>query len=134
MPDRTAQQNMRSKNVRTVMKEFVYDKPPLIEVICEIRWRLQPLVSAPGTAIDPHFSSFSDDFTNMCKTSSFSLVERINPENVPVEFLAGHPIYRFRKQQNQWPLFQIGPGLLTVNDVPPLWRLAIVPKDTSSGS
>lgn len=101
------------------MKDFVYDKPPLIEVICEIRWRLQPLSAIPGSAYDPHFPAFSEDFASVIAKRGYTFVERLPPEDLPIELRAGNPILRFRTEQNQWPLFQIGPGLLTVNVVPP---------------
>jgi uncharacterized protein (TIGR04255 family) len=101
------------------MKDFVYDKPPLIEVICEIRWRLQPLGAIPGSSYDPHFPAFAEDFTSLVGKSDYTFVERLPPEDLPFELRAGNPVLRFRRHQNEWPLFQIGPGLLTVNVVPP---------------
>jgi uncharacterized protein (TIGR04255 family) len=101
------------------MKDFVYDKPPLIEVICEIRWGLQPLSAIPGSSYDPHFPAFAEDFASLIGKSHYTFVERLPPVDLPIELRAGNPVLRFRRQQNEWPLFQIGPGLLTVNVVPP---------------
>lgn len=102
-----------------VTKEIIYDNPPLIEVIVEVKWELQKLEAIPGAAIDPHFPEFAKSFEKFVQDKGFKSVERVTPEDFPIEFLAGKPIFRYRKQKDKWPLFQIGPGLLTVNVVPP---------------
>jgi uncharacterized protein (TIGR04255 family) len=97
----------------------VFDNPPLVEVILEIKWNLQEVVGILGVSIDPFFGYFSKKFSSFAVENKFGYVEPLIPEGAPVEFFAGKPAVRFRKGENQWPLFQIGQGLLTVNDIPP---------------
>jgi uncharacterized protein (TIGR04255 family) len=78
----------------------------------------------PGSHIDPHFGAFADEFSRLAKEAGFGSHERLLPESVPLELVAGHPVMRFRRKPGAWPLFQIGPGLFTANIVPPYegWR------------
>lgn len=98
--------------------DFTYKTPPLIEVIAEVRWGLIPLESVGG-AIDPHFSPVSKKLLENLSARGFVDVERLVPEQVPLEVLANQPIFRVRRKKNTWPLFQIGPGVFTCNIVPP---------------
>ena len=44
------------------MTNHLYENPPLVEVIGELRWELQQIPSLPPEArIDPHFESFKQD-------------------------------------------------------------------------
>ncbi len=98
---------------------ILYENAPLIEVLAEIKWHIMPLASMPGMAVDPHFSAFSDDFKKEIGKSGFSSVEKIVPEKIPLELMPFKVIFQFREKPNKWPLFQIGPGLLTANTIPP---------------
>ena len=100
-------------------KDFLYLKPPLIEVISEVRWETTPVASIPGASIDPHFLLFNKNFSARLRETGFEYSKRIIPEEIPIELTSGNPIYRFRKAKNTWPLYQIGPGLFTANIVPP---------------
>jgi uncharacterized protein (TIGR04255 family) len=102
-----------------VADEWLYSNAPLIEVIAEIRWALQPLGALPGAAVDPHFEITSQELTGAAKALGFATIETLVPPEVPREFLAYQPILRFRKRAGLWPLFQIGPGVFSVNIVPP---------------
>ena len=93
------------------------EKIPLIEIIVEIKWKLQELASLPAR-IDPHFEEFFKDFGNAVAQQGFNFFERLVPDEIPREFTAGQPLFRFRKKADGYPLFQIGYGLLTVNTAP----------------
>ena len=99
--------------------DFLYTTTPLIEVITEVRWQLQPLLAIPNAAIDPHFSVFAREFTERAKAGGFGLVERLVPEQMPTEMFPYAPLIRYRRSLTQWPLLQLGPGVLAVNNVPP---------------
>jgi len=99
--------------------DFVYENPPLVEVIVEVRWLLQPLGVVAGGAVDPHFSAVTEDLTRKLVGMGFSHVEKLVPDMVPLELLAHRPSHRYRKAPETWPLYQLGPGLFTVNIVPP---------------
>lgn len=98
---------------------ILYENAPLIEVLAEIKWHIMPLESMPGMAVDPHFSAFSDDFKKEIGNCGFSSAEKIVPERIPLEFMPFKVIFQFREKPKKWPLFQIGPGLLTANTIPP---------------
>lgn len=100
-------------------KDFLYDNAPLVEVIAEIRWALQNVMAPSGVSIDPHFVAFAEDFRAAAANQGFGFVERVVPDNVPLEFVPHNVVFRYRKRQNQWPCLQIGPGVSTVNHVPP---------------
>lgn len=98
--------------------DYLYDNAPLIEVISEVRWSLTALASMPGNFIDPNFSATSEEFLSLAKKAGFSHVERLIPEQIPLELIAGQPVFRLRRKENAWPLYQLGPGLMTCNIVP----------------
>jgi uncharacterized protein (TIGR04255 family) len=100
-------------------KDFVYSTPPLVEVISEVRWETTPVAAIPGASIDPHFLVFNKKFSERLNKTGFEHVQRVVPEEVPIELTSGNPIFRFRKAQNAWPLYQNGPGLFTANIIPP---------------
>lgn len=100
-------------------KDFLYEHPPLVEVISEIRWNTTPVASIPGMSIDPHFIVFSRKLGEVLNKEGFVNSERLVPEEVPIELTAGNPIYRYRKSPKKWPLYQAGPGLFTSNITPP---------------
>jgi uncharacterized protein (TIGR04255 family) len=99
--------------------DVLYERPPLIEVICELRWRLQPFAAIPNLSFDPHYGLFSEDFSREIAAVGYSRIEHLEPIDLPIEFRSGSAVLRFRKRDNTWPLFQIGPGVMTINAVPP---------------
>lgn len=99
--------------------DFLYANAPLIEVIAELRWDLIGLASMPGAGIDPLFEILRPRISERLASLGFNSVERVSPEQVPIEFVGGAPVFRFRQGPNQWPLHQLGPGLFTSNIVPP---------------
>ena len=100
-------------------KDFLYDNAPLIEVIAEIRWALQNIMGSAGIQIDPHFTAFSEDFESAAKQLGFTHIEKLIPDNVPLEIVPKTVVFRYRNRPNLWPCMQIGPGVATANIVPP---------------
>ena len=100
------------------MPDFVYERAPLIEVILEIHWALKPLGSAPNAAIDPYYDLFCEAFIENCK-AELPIIQRLVPAEIPAEFVSDQPHLRLRPKKDGWPLIQIGPGVMTVNIVPP---------------
>ena len=49
----------------------------------------------------------------------FSFVEELVPPDFPKELAPRQPHFRYRRADETWPLFQLGPGLFTANFVPP---------------
>jgi len=99
--------------------DFVFENPPLVEVICEVHWQIQDISIIPGGGVDPQFAVFSEQFAQAAGKNGFRLREDLAPAEVPIEFLARKPTQRYRSGPNTWPLYQIGPGIFTANIVPP---------------
>lgn len=82
---------------------------PLLEVIFELRWKMSS---------SEHWEKYSflpGDLYSLMK-DKYPLRELLVPGDFPHELLVDKPMYRYR-DKNQYPLFQIGPGLLTLNTV-----------------
>jgi len=100
-------------------KDFLYKTAPLIEVIAEVHWELQPLLAIPNAAIDPHFPVLLREFRELAKAGGFSWIEQLVPDQIPTEMFPHSPRVRYRREPEKWPLFQLGPGILAINIVPP---------------
>jgi uncharacterized protein (TIGR04255 family) len=95
---------------------------PLIEAIFELRWQLRPIIPVetsfpPGTAVplhDPYYRLLLGSFYNQVQ-KQYPVYEQLPSANVPEELASYIAQYRFRVGDNQWPLIQLGPGILTVN-------------------
>jgi len=86
---------------------------PLIEAIFEIRWELQEPFQ--GAKIDPHYKTLIDSIYDRIK-DEYPFHERLPTAAMPDE-IAGYIVqHRFRKDKHKWPLIQIGPGIITLND------------------
>lgn len=88
-------------------------KPPLVEVIVEVRWELEK-GPHPETKVDPHYKllpgKLSDKFSG-----EYPYHEELPQASIPDEISPYIVKHRFRCQKDQWPLVQLGPGILTVN-------------------
>lgn len=87
---------------------------PLQEVIFELRWKLD---------FDPESQSQTDKdfqfaFANFSALSSKKLKHKIilKSSSVPDILFVNRPIYQFWVAENQYPVFQLGPGVFTVNE------------------
>lgn len=95
------------------MPRKVLKNKPLIEAIFEIKWGLKDI--SEGLRIDPHYKILIGSLYSKLK-EEYHFHEMLPSASIPDD-IAGHIIqHRFRKGKNQWPLIQIGPGILTVND------------------
>jgi uncharacterized protein (TIGR04255 family) len=85
-------------------------KAPLLEVIFELKWD----ITNKNDVID--FQYLHGDLYSNLK-NKFLYRENLIPPEIPFDVLIGTPVYRFRRNQNEYPLIQIGPGLITVNTI-----------------
>lgn len=86
---------------------------PLVEAIYELKWELEQ--RGEGIFIDPHYKLLIGSLYSQVK-ADYPYHEMLPTASIPDE-AAGHVIqHRFRKGENEWPLIQIGPGILTVNE------------------
>lgn len=94
--------------IRKVLKN-----KPLVEAIFELRWNLQE--PAPGMRIDPHYKLLIGRIYDRVK-DEYPFHEQLPTATMPDE-IAGYVVqHRFRKEKDKWPLLQIGPGIITLND------------------
>ncbi|MBK8502173.1 MAG: TIGR04255 family protein [Saprospiraceae bacterium] len=87
---------------------------PLKEVLFELRWNLDYI---PSQRIfdDPGFDEAAMAFTNSCQ-QDFKKAIILKPPSIPITALAYQVTHRFFKGAEKYPLYQLGPGVFTVND------------------
>lgn len=84
---------------------------PLVEAMFELRWKTDEHPSKGQTAFRLLFGRYYDRVRG-----TYPEVEDLPASQVP-EALTPHIVrHRFRSGPNQWPLTQIGAGILTVNE------------------
>jgi len=87
---------------------------PLVEAILELRWELAKSAS-PTAESDPYYRLLLGRFSERIE-SDYPFHEALPTSQIPDEMAAHMVQHRFRKAQNAWPLVQIGPGIMTVNE------------------
>lgn len=95
-----------------VVRRILKNKP-LVEAIFQLHWQL--LQPVPNVRIDPHYKILIGRlYDRVIKEYPF---HGPLPTSMMPEEIAGYVVqYRFRKNENTWPLIQIGPGVITLND------------------
>ncbi|MBN1594231.1 MAG: TIGR04255 family protein [Candidatus Coatesbacteria bacterium] len=88
-------------------------KAPLVEVIFELYWQLQqPQNGQP----EMNYGILAGRLFEKLKVE-YPFHEPLPAASMPTE-MAGYLIqHRFRTGDNEWPLIQVGPGLVTLNQV-----------------
>lgn len=95
------------------MERKILKNKPLVEAIFELRWKLQE--PAPGMKIDPHYKILVGRIYDRVK-DEYPFHEQLPTATMPDE-IAGYVVqHRFRKGKDKWPLIQIGPGIITLNE------------------
>ncbi|MBN2030735.1 TIGR04255 family protein [bacterium] len=95
------------------METKILKNKPLMEAIFELRWKLSEPVK--GVKIDPHYKLLIGRLYDKMN-SEYPFYEQLPSASMPDE-ISGYVVqHRFRKNKNDWPLIQIGPGVITVND------------------
>ena len=87
---------------------------PLLEVIFELSWEVN------SSKEREKFQFLLGDIYSQLKDEYPTKIALMQPPilgfEIPIEVLANKPIYRFKKN-DFYPIYQIGPGLLSVNTV-----------------
>jgi uncharacterized protein (TIGR04255 family) len=87
----------------------------LQEAIFEVHWELQD--DQNGHPFDEGFDLAVGILSQELK-ESFPAIERLEQQLGFVNIhVLGTPTYRYRKQIGEWPVIQLGKGILTVNDI-----------------
>ena len=97
----------------------LYKNPPLVEVIAEVHWALNKLQIAPEAKIDVFYERFVTEFQNKLSMRQFTHSQELIPPTIPIEILPHQPRKRIRQAENEWPIVQVGPGIITANTIPP---------------
>lgn len=86
--------------------------PPLVEAIFELKWEWPN----QGGGIDPNYMSLFGRMYEQLK-KEYPHYEQLPTASMPYE-LANHIVqHRFRKEEDKWPLVQLGRGIVVINDV-----------------
>jgi uncharacterized protein (TIGR04255 family) len=108
------------------MADIVFKQPPLVEIAAEFRWDIPglqvpeqfagaPMPLMDGTVHEIQFMNFA----SKAGAKGYGLIERVVPTGFPL--LAGQATFRYRNAiaVEGAPVFQLGPGVFSVNLVPP---------------
>ncbi len=87
---------------------------PLKEVLFELHWDLE-YISEEKILFDKGFEKAVLNFTNACQ-QNFKEIAILKPENIPPIAFINRVTHRFFKIKGKHPLYQLGPGVFTVND------------------
>ena len=88
--------------------------PPLKEVIFELHWELE-YIPGQNFQVDNGFEEAVINFTNACQ-QGFKVLEILKSASIPYTAVAHKITHRFFKEKGKYPLYQLGPGVFTVND------------------
>lgn len=88
-------------------------KAPLVEAILEIRWKL--VEQAPGVEIDPQYKVLVGRLYDRID-KDYPFHEPLPTASMPDEMLGYVVQHRFRTAKAEWPLVQVGPGVVTLNE------------------
>jgi len=95
------------------MPSKILKNKPLIEAILEVKWALAS--PAPGVQIDPHYKILLGRLYDKV-SGDYPEHEQLPTATIPDEIVGQTVQHRFRYGPNDWPLLQVGPGILTLND------------------
>lgn len=88
------------------------ENKPLVEAIFELQWALQVTDS---NGIDPGFRILLGRFYDRIR-HEYPILENLPQALIPEELMGRLVRHRFRVSKEGWPLLQVGPGVLSVNE------------------
>lgn len=102
------------------MERVILKKKPLVEAIFELHWKLEAREGAFD--VDPHFRLLVGRLYDRLE-GEYPFHEQLTLAMMPDEVAPHIPRHRFRRGENLWPLVQLGPGVVTLNDTERyVWR------------
>lgn len=96
------------------MKKDYLPKAPLKEVLFEIHWDLESLTDEK-ISFDIGFEKAVMKFARSCE-DNFREISILKPEYIPPIAYINRVTHRFYKVMGEHPLYQMGPGVFTIND------------------
>ena len=89
------------------------ERPPIVEALVEIRWELKE--KTQGGECDPYYKFLLGKFRDAIN-GDYPFHEALPTSHIPDD-ISGYTVkHRFRVAEDEWPLVQIGPGIITVNE------------------
>lgn len=82
---------------------------PLVEALVELRWKLDPVAG------DPHYNVFVGALYEHVK-QQYPIHEPLPASLIPQPAIQNVVQHRFRDSEAGWPLVQVGPGIVSLND------------------
>jgi uncharacterized protein (TIGR04255 family) len=95
------------------MSQAILTNKPLVEALVEVRWALD--TPAPGIYLDPHYKLLLGRFYDRLR-ADYPVHEQLPTATLPDELVGYQVQHRFRLAADAWPLVQLGPGILSLND------------------
>ncbi len=96
------------------MKKKNLKNKPLVEALLEVKWQL-PVSKTPGIQEDPHYRLLLGRLSERVE-GEYPFHEALPTAQIPDAMVAHMVQHRFRTSDGGWPLIQVGPGLMTVNE------------------
>jgi len=94
------------------MSEKKLKNPPLLEAIFEIRWK----TGYTNIKIVPNYEILIDEIYEQLEEDYPHYEQLVISNDIPDEIYNYMIQDRFRVEENQWPLIQLAPGIITLND------------------
>ena len=95
------------------MPSKILKNKPLVETILEVKWDLESRAS--GVQRDPHFKLLLGRFYDRL-SDEYPEHEQLASAMIPDEMSAYIVSHQFRQAPSDWPLVQLGPGIMTLNE------------------
>jgi len=93
------------------LKKSILKNKPLVESIFELKWDIIKFQNRT----DPHYRILPGAIYDRVR-KKYKFHEVLPTTTMPDEVSCYIIQHRFRKSKSKWPLIQIGPGILTLND------------------
>lgn len=85
-------------------------RAPLVEIVLELRWKI-----TNKTDLSKIQYLYGDIYSEL--KNKYPFRESIVPTEIPIDILINQPVHRYRTANNDYPLFQVGPGIITLNTI-----------------
>ena len=105
-----------------------FQNAPLVEIVVELRWQIPQLAAAdqagnpiklPIVLADNAMMALFHRTTSAVGKHGFDRLEQLVPPDSPVPVMLPQMMYRYRRTDEVPVLAQIGPGMFSVNALPP---------------
>jgi uncharacterized protein (TIGR04255 family) len=85
--------------------------PPIVEALVEVRWAMD---KTSDLNPDPYYQLLLGSFYQKIK-NNYPFHEALPASSIPDEVTGSVVKHRFRVAENSWPLIQLGPGIMSIN-------------------